>query len=247
MEDKYLSLLLLLLPGFITDMVKNSLAFARQFSTLDRCVRALAYSLINYLMIQWVCTRLDITFSKIAILDENKLQNPQGATTIIIITISISILFGIILAILDNYDILYKIARKIRITAKTGRGDIWQDMFLDNHGKVWAQVFFDDGTVITGYPEHYSDDPNRREIFLGNAEVVPSGNAELRREINGPGVYIDCSKIKVIELSYGEENNNESKKFFRKCWERCKSAFRKKSRLQTINNASIGTNPTDEQ
>lgn len=200
MEDKYLTLLLLLFPGFITDSVCNSLTVYRSGNTFDRIVRALVFSIINYMIIKWLYGLFDIDYL-VSSLSINDILNPNGVLALILIE---SCIMGIILAVLNNYDILHKLARYFRLTSRTGRDDLWQDIFLDYKGEIWVRVIFEDGTIITGFPDYYSDNQDRRELFLGKAEIVPKGNTNEKRELYGPGVYVDCSKIKIMEFDYGE-------------------------------------------
>ena len=61
------------------------------------------------------------------------------------------------------------------------------------------QAYLKDGTRILGWPDYYSDDPDKRELFL--AEAVVTMPDDTIYEIAGPGILLtEKSEIERIEI-----------------------------------------------
>lgn len=117
--------------------------------------------------------------------------------------------------LITKMGLLYRLAQKSRVTFKTGRINVWHDVFHDNRGQ-WVNVTFKDGTSIIGWPRYYSVDEERFEIFLADAMIrqpvkntaessVPAEWIEL--EVTGPGVYINnFDEIQYVAM-IGEQAN----------------------------------------
>src|SRR5208282_230373 len=71
------------------------------------------------------------------------------------------------------------------------------------------RVCFKDGSKIIGWPYYFSDDPDKRELFLADA-LVEQASGEYG-ELDGPGILIEnMAEVLRIEVINGgrEENQN---------------------------------------
>ena len=75
---------------------------------------------------------------------------------------------------------------------------MWQGVFSAYRGK-WLLVTLKDGTEILGYPDFYSDDFQKRELFVASATIkFKDGQKE---DIEGPGILLtEKSDIKHIQF-----------------------------------------------
>lgn len=192
--EQTIQVLMFLLPGFITELTKNALVVTRDLSYFDRMIKALTLTIINFYVLKLFFPHKSLP-----------LINPLAATHTtsleVFLSIGIALVLGAIWAFALNQDYLYRILRFMKLTKKTGRYDLWQDVFIDNDGS-WVKVILNDGTEILGYAKDFSDLSKKRELFIGDASINS-------REIDGPGVYVsESSGIKLIQLLRGEGKKN---------------------------------------
>ena len=118
----------------------------------------------------------------------------------------ISVILPILIGVNVNTDLFMKILRKLKITKKTSRDNIWIDVFSDK--ERYIIVNFKDGKRLLGFPEYFSDNSEDGMIYV----TVPSwiddkGN---ETEIKVDGVFlIDKSSIDFIEFFYKTKHKEE--------------------------------------
>lgn len=87
---------------------------------------------------------------------------------------------------------------KLKLTRKTGRIDVWHDVFTELRG-YWIEVKLKDGTKILGWPDFYSENPDKRELFLRNVLITNPDNSSY--DIRGDGILLtDKADIESIEF-----------------------------------------------
>ena len=97
-----------------------------------------------------------------------------------------SLLFGVLYAASINHDWLMSLFRWLKVTERTARSTIWNDVFEQIGG--WVQVGLTDGVIVKGWLRYYSDDPDESSLFIEEAAwIMSDGSEEL---IEGPGILI---------------------------------------------------------
>jgi hypothetical protein len=84
--------------------------------------------------------------------------------------VAVSIISGIGLGKALENGWLFRGFRKLRLTNKNSELDVWYDVFKDFR-RYWLRVCFKDGSKVIGWPYYFSDDPDKRELFLADALV----------------------------------------------------------------------------
>jgi hypothetical protein len=203
-----LQIIIFLLPGFITLYVARSLIAYRPKPELDKIIEALIYSLINYAVFTLFSNLFPISAIIKSLEEEKKLSIEFNRKAFLLILI-ISFSLGIIIAIFKRYDLHMKFFRLIRVSNKTSRSSVCQDIFIDQ--KAFVTVYMEDGLRIIGWPTYVSDDPEDGYIFLSDAAWIKDNDGVI--EIKGPGILITpTAKIQAIEFISGEEEKNNGKK-----------------------------------
>jgi len=203
-----LQIIIFLLPGFITSYVARSLIAYKPKAELDKIIEALIYSFIIYVIFTLFSNLLPISAIIKSIEEERKLSIEFNRKAFLVILI-ISFSLGIIIAIFKRYDLHMKFFRLIKVSNKTSRSSVWQDIFIDQ--KAFVTVYMEDGLRIIGWPTYVSDHPEEGYIFLSDAAWIKD-NDELV-EIKGPGILITpIAQIKTIEFLSGEEEKNNGNK-----------------------------------
>lgn len=122
----------------------------------------------------------------------------------------LAILFGIMLTYLSKTNILLKIVNALRITSKSHPDGAWF-AYVDKGGRM-CYVHLNDGTIIYGFIQHYSND--KPDFFLGSPYYIKVTEQEGHRkwalnDVVANSIYFnDFSQIKYIEF---EENSKEIK------------------------------------
>ena len=125
--------------------------------------------------------------------------------------VAISIMSGTVLSKTLESGWLFTAFRKLGLTNKNSALDVWYDVFHEFQGK-WLRVCFKDGYKIIGWAYYFSDDPNKRELFLADALIEqPNGESG---ELEGPGILIEnmdeVLRIEVIDGGREENTDRET-------------------------------------
>lgn len=120
-----------------------------------------------------------------------------------------SALLGLASGIVVGKDIHYRLARKLRLTSRTGRGDIWQDVFEDIRGN-WLVVHLEDGQRVLGWARYYSDEGGKPSLFLRQASWVADDSSAT--PVDGEGLLVtERARVKYVEFAgKGDEPDEPS-------------------------------------
>ncbi len=214
-----INVLIFLLPGFVSQKVVEWLSAHGSSGDTEKIRDALIFSLVNYVLytiLAFVGHHLRFTWSPfpplpavpLILSNEGMLaihgQQVEALTTLV----AISIISGAALAKALEAGWIFTAFRKLRLTNKNSELDVWYDVFRDFRGN-WVRVCFKDGTKIIGWPYYFSDDPDKRELFLADP-LVQQATGEYG-ELDGPGILIEnIAEVLRIEVLNGgrQENHN---------------------------------------
>ena len=178
-------LLLVLMPGFLCAYVVQALAVRRKQSETEKIVEALIFSLILYLStLRWFSYGLPLSWQ----------ETPTGSNVfhitlrwgqLCVLTL-LSLVTGILYAAAINHDWIMRVFRFLKITERTSRSTIWNDVFGQIAG--WVQVGLTDGVIVKGWLAYYSDDPEESSLYIEQAAWIKEDGTE--EFIDGPGVLI---------------------------------------------------------
>jgi hypothetical protein len=217
-----LFLFLYLLPGFIGLLVYDFLAEGRQREVLEKLVIAITLTLVSALLVNVVfqvplfpepkiVARTGF-FAALSVVIGGEPGKDLEAAAVLSAFIGKNLLYQSIastllaaaFAALNNKGLVYKAARLLRLTFKTGHTDVWADVFYGMQGK-WVRVRYDDGSQLVGWPQYISNPGVPRELFLAEATwhyPNPDAPGTLTSvEVEGPGVYVNqFDKVVAVEL-----------------------------------------------
>jgi hypothetical protein len=198
-----LAVLLVLLPGFLFSYVIRQFSVRRDQSEFDKVVEALLFSAILYVLtlarfgyilpVSWTTTTLSNGFLAIKL----------SINWYFIGELSLWLaVLAVLWAVNINHDILLKLFRFVRITDRTARNSIWNYVFQDVRSS-YLQVQLSDGSIVVGYLEYYSDNPEDGLLFLSDAAWLDSKGEQV--PINGPGILL-TKESKVVSISFLNPN-----------------------------------------
>jgi hypothetical protein len=185
-----LGILLLLLPGFMCAYISQHLAVRRERTELDKVVEALIFSFLLYLAtLPFFGYTLPVSWHSAT---DGSYQITLHYSHLLALVVA-SVVLGVLYAANINHDWLLTFLRWCRITERTARISVWNDVFQTIGGFV--QVNLKDGRRLIGWVRDYSDDPNDCSVFLEDAAWVIEGDEQ--QSIDGPGILL--TKESAIE------------------------------------------------
>lgn len=96
----------------------------------------------------------------------------------ILIATIVSIVFSILIIYVINFNLMYKLAGKLRLSTKFGNNDVWLTLFNDKN-TTWITLRPSDcGQYFVGEVEHFSDENNIRELTLVNVAIYSDDNGK---------------------------------------------------------------------
>ena len=167
-----------LIPGFISSRFLDSLVIRKQDQKeLSSIVEALILSMVIYTIYSLTGLPNPITLDQV----KSTFSYNYDAKSFVIL-LGISILLPLLLAFVANHDLHLRLARFLRVTHRTFRLSVWHDAFHEKQLSII--VNFSDGKRLFGWPEHYSDDPDKPYLYIAQPQWIidncrVSGHREL--------------------------------------------------------------------
>lgn len=165
-----LSVLLVLLPGFICAKLIRWLCPRPQQTEIEKIVDALLYSFIVYAI-----------FVLIFGVPDKIIRKQMAALAMIPFALAAVVSFFL------TSDFAGGFVRWCRLTHRTTRPSIWHDVFHKYSGYVLVEL--GDGRLVFGWVEFYSDFPNPPTLFLKDACWIDRATGK-RNQIAGAGLLV---------------------------------------------------------
>jgi hypothetical protein len=181
-----LEILLLLLPGFLSARIVQSLFVRPQQTELDKIVEALQYSFIIYVLFA-------LTFQTV------KVNQFRALHLAVLMLYSLGL--GLLIATSLTQDWVGRALRPLRMTQRTSNTSVWNDTFQHCGGYVLVEL--SDGRLVLGWVRYFSDREEQLSLFLEDAAWVQSDGT--RVHIDGPGILLTSeSGIKNLMFVDGD-------------------------------------------
>ena len=184
-----LSILLVLLPGFLCARIVQGLSVRPTQTEMDKVVEALLYSFVIYVI-------YSVTIGSIE-------QASNGKHPLILA--AYSILLGLLVAAALTNDWHGRVLRRLGVTNRTSNTSIWNDVFQNLSGYVLVELA--GGRLVSGWVLYYSDRDDTPSLFLEDAAWIDADTEE-QKSINGLGILIGReSGIRTISFLNAETKN----------------------------------------
>jgi hypothetical protein len=172
-----LTVLLVLLPGFLCAKILQWLIVRPEQTEMDKVVEALLFSFIIYVTFTTIFGHIQLTQKHLVYLT------------------ALSVVIAVIGSALWTNDLLGLVLRMMRVTQRTSHPSVWNDVFHRYAGYVLVELV--DGRLILGWIRYFSDHETSPTLFLEDAAwVTQSGE---RIQIPGAGILITAGYgIKTI-------------------------------------------------
>ena len=193
-----LQILLILLPGFAAAYIVQMLALRGPQTDFDKVIESCLYSVLIYACFVF-CTHGFLPFDIIAA------QAPATEATILwhrraLLGLGgITVVIALLAAVYVNYD-GNRIFRHLKITERTARRSIWNDIFQgEASNNQLVQIELEGNRSLMGVLTYYSDAAEDRSLFIEQARwIATDGTIEI---VPGLGVLLTkSSNIKSISF-----------------------------------------------
>ncbi len=176
--------LFLLLPGFVSARIVRVLTARSQQSDLERVIQALIHSFLIYIIYL-------VAFG--ANLPLDWVPAPASGSAVhfqvvvyrwrVLVLGLLSLGLGLGWGVLKGFDFHMRVLRRLKITERTSRESVWNDVLLTQSGAV--QVGLGDGRVALGILGRYSDTGEEGSLFLKKASWVTEDNRSSQSMVLG--------------------------------------------------------------
>ena len=181
-----ISVLLVLLPGFLAAGIVQSLCVRPSETEFDKVVEALLYSFLSYVAFVAVVHRMPIRVVAEHVSPTVDHYTPEVRTGDMFLLLGIGTAIGLLVSLSITNDLHTRLLRKLHLSRRTTRTSVWSDAFHSHHTAV--EIQFTDRRLLMGVPVFYSDTPREGSLFLKNAAWVARDGT--LTPIPGPGILI---------------------------------------------------------
>jgi hypothetical protein len=182
-----LEILLILLPGFAAAYVVQLLALRGSQTDLDKVIEACLYSFLIYAGFV-LFTHGSLPFDVIPPKPPSTDTSIQWHANRLVGLAAITFLVSIAASLYINHD-GNRFFRKAKITERTSRRSIWNDIFQrEVKDSQVVQVELGDGRSILGVLAYYSDAAEECSLYVEQASWV--GGDGIPVPIPGPGILL---------------------------------------------------------
>jgi hypothetical protein len=170
---------------------------------LEQITEALLFSFVIYWIYRvWTGTSLPFAFDVTKDGTVVSFHNPQIGKLVLL-----SAAVGFAMVAYVNLD-GGRIFRKLKLTERTSRDSIWNDVFQDV-GAI-AQVELKDGRSVIGVVDYYSDSAADASVFLKKASwVIENEDGSATIPIEGPGILL-TKEAQIVSISFLDEEGENA-------------------------------------
>lgn len=193
-----LQVLLILLPGFAAAYIVQLLALRGQQTDLDKVIESCLYSFLIYscfVVFTHGWLPFDVIAAKSPATEATIFWHRRALAGITGLTFGVALLA----ALYVNYD-GNRIFRRLKVTERTARRSIWNDIFQgEASDNQLVQIELDGNRSLMGVLTYYSDAAEDCSLFVEQARwIAADGSIEL---VPGLGVLLTkASNIKSISF-----------------------------------------------
>jgi small nuclear ribonucleoprotein (snRNP)-like protein len=176
-------ILLFLLPGFICSLMLRQIIVRAKQTDFEKVVEALVFSFLIYLLsIPFFGNTLPVSWR----LNSDGYAIHLHWLQLVVLLIEAAVVSSCYGAA-AQHDLLHKFLRGLKMTEKTSRASIWNDVLQDIKN-TYLMVELKDGRRIAGYLTYYSDEAEDSSLFLEDAAWVGEDGEQVT--VDGTGILI---------------------------------------------------------
>lgn len=198
-----LTLFLLLMPGFVSSAVLNTIAVRQAKGRVDQMIEALVFSFLIYGCLVPFFGGSPVSIA-VATVEGETTYRPTADPAFLGWAIGLAVAFALAVGTSITHDLHMKVLRRIGVTFRTARDNTWLDIFSDQ--ERYIEVNFTDGRRLFGWPLYYSNHPDEGLLYVCDAAWIDGKGAYV--ELNAHGILLtrkdDIREIVFTNLTSGQ-------------------------------------------
>lgn len=200
LSELTVKLIILFLPGIIATSIYQLFGNRNNLDNRSFFVLTIVNGFFSYLPLE-IFTKQDFLFR--FLLDTSL----QPDLECVFKSIIASIILGICEVYLINYGMLYCIARKIRLTTRSGHDTVWDEVFDNQNQGITNYVYVlneKSNKLYAGTVENYSMSKSGKIELLLNNVTVYDAEERTQKLYSINQVYLNLTNTSYIEIEIGE-------------------------------------------
>lgn len=208
-----IKLLFLFLPGIIATLVIDVLTTHRKRNIFYFIIYSFVFGTFSYLILNilikinnWIVEKrgyyptwnskfLDAVYNSDISINTNEVLSSS----------IIGIIVGLFTVFIINHKLVYRIAKKLKISNKHSDGDIWEYVF-SSADVEWVVIRDEEeGIIYQGSVTAYSEKDEKRELLLSNVKVYK----EEEWLYDMFSIYFNFDTSSKIKIEIQKEDNDE--------------------------------------
>lgn len=186
----FVSVLIFLLPGFITAWIFHGLTPFPKPSQFERIVQALILTM--FVQAAVVVIRIGAMF-----LGTIGTLGSWSDDVTLVWSVAVAVVFGLLLARWANHDTIHSMLRAWNFTSLTSFPSEWFSEFSRN--ETYVVLHLEGGRRLYGWPEQWPDEPNAGQFSIAEAEWLSDENE--RQPLSGvQNILIPVSEVEFVEF-----------------------------------------------
>lgn len=184
------ALLQYLAPGFLVAWVYFGLTSHIKPSQFERVVQAVIFT---------VAIQAIVVIEKIFAEYVGRQWGSLGEWTTesdLIASLATAVVFGICISALTNIDAFHALARKLKLSTRSGHPGEWHAAFCDHPCYVVLQL--KDGTRLYGWPSRWPSESSTGHFFIENVTRVANDVTHELSELQG--ILVDAKDVASVEF-----------------------------------------------
>lgn len=190
-----IKILLLFFPGIIVTLIIDKLTERDEEPTIKFFIRSFVYGLVSYFTLYIIVAIINVFLVllkdkicncntevyqfKLNFLDCLINGNKDINYIEIIVASIISVLVALVASYIENENLIYKLANKLRISNKFGDLDVWSHIFNGLEKDTWIVIRdYDKQLVYVGWANAFSSDHKESELLLKDVIVYNNYNGQ---------------------------------------------------------------------
>lgn len=123
----------------------------------------------------------------------------------LIVSLATAVVFGIGVSALTNVDGFHALARKLKLSTRSGHPGEWHAAFCDH--VCYVVLHLKDGTRLYGWPSRWPSESSNGHFFIKDVTRQANGETQLLTEIEG--ILIDVKDVASVEFVKKPETTHD--------------------------------------
>ena len=179
-----LVLFFLLMPGFVSSAVLNTIVVRQTKGRVGYVIEALVFSFLIYACLAPFFGESPVNVG-LTTVDGGATYRPPADPAFLICSLGLAVVFALIVGASITHDFHMRILRWMRITHRTARDNTWIDIFSDQ--RRYVEVTLTDGRRLFGWPLYYSNRHEEGLLYLYDPAWI-----------NDDGKYVDLAAHGIL-------------------------------------------------